>query len=1029
MPKNSSAPPERPIDLFDEKVRTPSKLTLALCEAAQSMSRDAIKNLAECIQTVNLKTLKDFPDIAELLTSIHKNCMNCVDVEDRRYTGSPDLADKAVERIRERLLQDIVHLNSLVPSYEDEAIATQSSQQPKKIPPKRSVWKKLILASTLASAAVLSLFLQRSEKPDSQAEKVAIEKSEEKKGKEQEASRILETQKREKETERPQSPLNRSQSPITQPHFAGELRRMGESHLPNIDAAELARAGEQEGNEQQVVELPIATITNLAPEIDDVLWITGSFRMDGKGVLRQTTPNVDKLKGDDVATVHLGGSGGMFAAEGQTIVLPRPVGYAVAEVTLDSPLKHVFNKKTQTLTFEEEGHRVNVIYTVRETDFEYPEPPKDFAWDNTRTVERQKDTTDLIALLKNKDIYASYKQDQLGRHLGSFTYITSKQLQMLLSALPGSLEQKMEYIRYGDCDTLALYIAGVQADAGEIGFVHVGMQEKGNALHKQDAHAVAQDDDKQFETTDKTKNSLENVVFEPEDLDTLVTIIKEIPENPTVEEGVQGYEKFNTALTTILDKNSYGRFNGRDALARTSAEALRTLGNLWSDLKKTSWDLKNSENPLVIGLGMLLMIPLMIGIMFALYGVLKAAEYIHEKIYRKPIFALHKRSVRKNEVLAGETIKHALGTSKMEGVHVRVSAADIERMYKEMPDLELAFPKKEALALPPEKAALFVKLALGWPHLRNNLDWYGSRPFHIVFSMLSMRRSQRDVRKAITPLLGNDKTTIEKIMKACSGVSRCENDVESEKENTTQEVAKAMKRGLRTASNTRGPITLKLNQGENVTSRAGLKIGDLSMDHVEYEPGMDKRLISKRNFGKEGQFLVRVREAEQRQPGVAIVVALTNKHYSEDIYELSAILHAVKQKGKCAFTIDTITFVAEGTVVKHLPKAHLRLLLADKSPSSIETVLTMARNLRNEHVTTLRSLKNNNFMDHRVQRFPSGAKELAEQQLSQGKPCIVIGIGTDEFMKIKSDKAYCIARFWSSQNEGLELRKPSHYKH
>ncbi len=1015
-----------------------SDLKQALGNAMILMSDEAVDAVAVSIHAIRSGEIKKNSALCSLLDSIRSRCLSYKSLQLGHgvrggYDGNEKLGEAAKNPNTQELLTAITGLHSLLPDVQpdhEEEIEPQPIQEKKRESWMASSRNRVLAAVVVIGAGVLALMHQRGENEKVTGDKVGQKAPADPEQAKKKASADSQEKNQEGLDKQAQAntPSNLQQPkqriPTLPKHFGDTLKKPSAIHQPNIDTDELKEAGENENDTELVKETPIAEIISPSSSIDDSLWCTGSFQMDGK---RNLVP-VESLVFDFGKEVHgtavLGGKQGLTIRAGQTIVLPRPVGFGAPSVTLDPPIRHTFYESTQTVQVAEDTDSVRITYPIHAVTHSHVKQPPEFSWDTPQPVQRSKGTLDVIASMK----YASHEEgkDLLTRQLSSFTYITSKQLQMLLDLMPGSLEQKMEFIRYGDCDTLAMYILGVQRDAASQSLVHVGMQEEGNQLFPppHPGHAVAQVGNRQFETTDKTSGSFEHVVFSDEDLDALLRTAKGMSGVTDDEELFREYQQFNDLLTTILKKDHYSKFSKKSSLSIESL--LKGLKQAWNDAKHNLSDTfkKPSDHPmtsLFLALGALsLIIPALIG---SLYAFIRALEIAHAKIYKRPLEYFYGKSTAENDRLAAQVFQKVSKDDPTIRINVSMDniAQEVERLYETYPGIEAVIPKKDAMELPREKVLLLSKLMSIWPHFSDVLSSTGL-PFGRIFTVLSVRQSMKKIALAFQQLLSRERISFDDVESVCREIICDPEELDRRRSAIPKRVENVMKTGVNVAATMKQKIKIPQSGGALASSRVGFPFGD-AQGITPYQQGMDTRLLIKRFGVQDGdRMMAKEREPEAVIPTVDLIVALTESHgfdYSGE--DLSILLHCLHQR-RCEFTIDTITFLSGGTVLQHLPRSVVQNLLTHYPADSIRKLLAMKYEFELDHGIRSVSSRDHNIDLWYTPEFPSGAEELAAQSAAKKKRSIIVGMSPWEFQKLQSN--YACAKLIRGKNTGVELVTP-----
>ncbi len=724
--------------------------------------------------------------------------------------------------------------------------------------------------------------------------------------------------------------------------------------------------------------------------LSDPLWTTNTYRRADAGTM-ETDREIIRHDGwwshAEVTTVPL------LVFENEEISLPTPVGYAAEldSVSKNAP-EYFFDSGSQAIIFKKNAADVVIKYHVVKINEEFEDTQP-----NQKEINRSADQAEVIYNLKNAPLE---KQKQvLTEHLKKFTYVTSSQLGIMLSKMPGNLEEKIGAIKVGDCDMLSLYAAGLLNDSGNKGLIAVGLPERNGVLNQNPAHAKLimfnkNSDPETFETTALPEKSFLNLKFLPEDY----VLLNGLVQNMSGTKGpelLSHYETFRLALEKILENPEYAKFGSTEGMdfSKEQREKLEMTSKLVKNMAdKLSEIDPDAESLAAFSAAFIL---LLLGLIGGIAGTLVAINRLSVMLAKKVSNKHSEETVKALKDFLGETPNLEQAESSE---HNKQLSTIIERAYKERPDMEKLFPLKEIMLLSASQKADYIRFMRISEYF---LDEDPTDVSTLIFSLLAEKRWNKAMAEAEMEGL-NLRETVKKL-----GEVLASNKMrESFKKSITAQVKAVMdesrrmflekierldKIGQASLDNIFRVLEVGEKMGLNSHSTSRQPRPEAGADFIDYAPyqeGMDSKAIDWRVYGRTDKLYVKRTAdsvASREKNSLNLLIDVTAWQY--ELAPLATLL-LYGQKHKGSFNLSSITFTCEGEVIGHMPGKDANKLLSE-GRASVEKFMEHILNLKLKYGVE-------DFKSRIYNGRPSLRSNIPLKDLGQNEKFLVVGIAEME---------------------------------
>ena len=677
--------------------------------------------------------------------------------------------------------------------------------------------------------------------------------------------------------------------------------------------------------------------------IDDPLWVRylsarfpdGKFRAAGQELVDADTTIEATVRTRPRAV-----------RAGTKIELPAPLGFALGKVTADPSASFSVDNDERTITFAEAAEGVAVTYTVVASRDNYRLPPV-----TELNLNRTGDQWPVIERLRaadDEDI-----AEILDDHLAKFIYLTSDDIQELVGAMPGTLEEKVGALKVGDCDMLAAYAAGLLNDAGRPAFVANGLLETDGALTKARAHAklvyLAAGRPVLYETTAPVEAVYRDVKLNPDDRAQLARVAGDIDSASAVRR-LEGYANFRRALLEILDKSEYDQYD--------DAGWWEEIKNFFTQLfsSKKGKGILESEGTK----GLFISLSIVLAGLLAIFGPVEALKFSARRTRRK---GDREAAARLRQYL--ETVSEPISDSPQESTPAAKGRERwtkgtfnrrLRQLFEEEPRLAELIPPESIESLPlrtQQYVFTFLHVYLFvFPHRWNEAtEFFTQFSSQALWSKLIARleaegSDAQDVIRAVRELItdpAHQKKALEDVPSSAQYI------VDRGKQLAASNYVRITPDKKRRPSETLRLLGIELSaDGERAARRLPrVEKGFDVHDYVPYQPGMDARLINWPVYARTGKLEVQRSVPETKPPrpettfslAIDVVGCQDPYTYTDGLPRLVALL-MYAQEHPDKISIERVLFVAWGETVATMDESVTKKLLSRREGLSAIRYLT-----------------------------------------------------------------------------------------
>ena len=712
--------------------------------------------------------------------------------------------------------------------------------------------------------------------------------------------------------------------------------------------------------------------------INDPLWITEFTTRVNDGDFNIMESEIEAVGKEINAEVVLKP---MTVVKNLELKLPGPLGFTVGEVKIKPSISFSLDQASSIVTFQENNQEVRIQYTVVEGKRKFP----DAIYENSGII-RTTEAKQVIGTLSGcrfDDVSAV-----LNEHLTSFTYIASNELNELLSALPGTIEEKVGAIKIGSCDTLSAYSAGLLNDAKKHAFVGIGFLQNDDFIDASRPHAKLVhftgngSTPAMYETTASPEKAYINLVFEPEDRRALEAIIAGGQPSNNSDDRMKLFEAFRVRLNEILSKEKYDQFKAREkSLGKSS------LAELMNKLNEKINSLPTGEQ-IAAGIGMdvaLLAALACVGI-FGAKGMYKLKTSLSRKLEletSEETVAVF-QSLEKNTL--GEDRNHDSREEK-------ALEYQLEAVYGDQPELEKLYPLKEAQTLKMREKRDYCKMLF-------TMRVFINEPWR-VFDMISLFANRRSFGRELERLKA-DGISVDRWIDQI----RVNFRNEKIKQELEKEIPKKVKRIIG------GGVKLaieKIEKTNKVDSKMLFKILGIGpvdesqgkdrpmtvketglefYEYVSYSQGTDARLIDWNVFARSDQLVSKkFSETERDKKALTLDVVIdVTEHDDEELEKFVAMLLFTQRHKK--LDIQSVTLTSYDQIIFRFDKVAISKLL-EGGKASIEFLIKKIETLKLEYNLNLfkQGLRGGSW------KLRDSLIELPPKSIDFNQTATVLGIG------------------------------------
>ncbi len=658
---------------------------------------------------------------------------------------------------------------------------------------------------------------------------------------------------------------------------------------------------------------PIASVEKpLLSPIDDALWATSYSEGDGSSATFRTSKDRVTEQEESVAgTVRLHTRD---YKEGQTIKLPAPVGFGVANIRIQPNVEATVDPETRKVTFNESAKNVEVSYDVHEAISISVHVDRDSNHIEMLRTDRRQET------VRKLDEARPHKIDDiLEEHLSDYTYIVSSDMQKILDGIDAPLDEKVDHLRVGDCDVLSEHAARMLDDSHRTTYVASGVLEKndqldGNRPHAKVVYRVG-GEIRTFETTDKTKNNFVNLKFTPEHMAELQALAQEI--NEASPEGKEAaYAKMHDRLHQILEDPRYEQYESDEY-----SEGDFSLKNVLEGLKHSFEDFRIDMPNMYSALATLLASLMLAG---AGYGSHRTFRSLHHRIRRR-------QERETAEVLGQQLTREEHPSESTHEIIRREASRRIRDLYERSPHLAESIPKELLLKAPIEQQRevidLFEIMEM-YVHGNDYEKLYG--PMDVMSAVLASREWRAQLKR-----MQADGVPIEQTIGRMIEALKEPKKLEKAREAIPEKAKQLVELGRKAIVESRMEHASAPDRMERFSRATGLQqlgdrpakrkrpgIGTEFYDYRKYQPGDDMRLVDWNVYTRTGELVVRQKEAETKalEPAKTFNVLVNVDHMDMDELSDFAALLFYAQRHPNDVHVEDVTITAFGNVIKRMDK-------------------------------------------------------------------------------------------------------------